>query len=80
MGLPGLNIPCGEKADVMIGNALYIGHKVIRFKVRLAAMIDESTLISVVGGIYAQREEVIKLSLLMFLVKRVIFIEIVHIE
>ena len=80
MGLPGLNIPSGKQADMMIGNALHIRHKVIRFKVRLAAMIDESTLISVVGGIYAQREEVIKLSLLMFLVKRVIFIEIVHIE
>jgi len=64
----------------MIGNTLHIGHKVIRFKVRLAAMIDESTLIPEVGGIYAQGEEVIKLFRLMFLVKRVIFIEIVHIE
>jgi hypothetical protein len=64
----------------MVGNTLHIGHKVIRFKVRLTAMIDESTLIPVVGGINAQREEVILLFLLMLLVKRVIFIEIVHIE
>ena len=53
----------------MIGDTLHIGHKVIRFKVRLAAMIDESTLIPVVGGIYTQREEVIKLFQLMLLVK-----------
>ena len=80
MDLPGWNIPCSKKADVMVSNTLHIGHKVIRLEIRLAAMIDESTLISVEGGIYAQREEVIKLSLLMLLVKRVIIIEIIHIE
>jgi hypothetical protein len=54
---------------MMIGNTFNIGHKIIRFKVRLAAMIDKSTLIPVVGSIYAQREEVIKLFDLMLLVK-----------
>ena len=64
----------------MVSNTLYIGDKVIRLEVRLAAMINESTLISVEGGIYAQREEVITVFGLMLLVKRVIIIEIIHIE
>ena len=65
---------------MMVGNTLHIRHQIIRFEVRLAAMIDESALISVVGGIYAQWKEFIKLFLLLLLVIRVIFIEIVHIE
>ena len=49
----------GEQADLVLSFSLGLSYNVECFQIRVAAVVDESRLISIVSRIYAEREKVV---------------------
>ena len=75
-----MNISRSKETDSMVGVALHFSHDVEGLKIWLAAMIDKSALIPIVGRIDTDREEAVLRAFLKLFIEFITFVMIIHIE